>query len=63
MLPKSDDVRHRFLDYQNFTPHANFRLSGQAESNRRCTHPKGTDYHYPMARKVNMRPRKILLLY
>ncbi len=27
-----------------------FSLSGQGESNARYTHPKGTDYHYPMAR-------------
>ncbi len=27
-----------------------YYVSGQAESNRHYTHPKGTDYHYPMAR-------------
>ena len=30
-----------------------FDWSGQAESNRHYTHPKGADYHYPMARLLN----------
>ena len=30
-----------------------YNWSGQAESNRHYAHPKGADYHYPMARIFN----------